>query len=106
MKKFKNTLLSVLLFSFSFLVIHDYMMADLGISAYQEQSLDKVCVSTDTTKSILDAVYHLHDSVHTMITMDSDNAIITSPFPYTKPAYIQLGFATNNNFVLERPPLS
>ena len=106
MKKFKNTLLSVLLFSFSFLVIHDYMMADLGISSYQEQSLDKVCVSTDTPKSTLDAVYHLHDSVHTMITMDSDNAIVTSLFPYTKPSYIQLGFATNNNFVLERPPLS
>ena len=106
MKKFKNTLLSVLLFSFSFLVIHDYMMADLGISSYQEQSLDKVCVSTDTTKSTLDAVYHLHDSVHTMITMESDKVIIVSLFEYTKPSYTQLGFATNNNFVLERPPLS
>ena len=106
MKKFKNTLLSVLLFSFSFLVIHDYMMADLGISSYQEQSLDKGCVSADTTKSTLDTVSHLHDSIHTMIMMDSEASLETSLAPHSKPSYIQLGFATNNNFVLERPPLS
>ncbi|MEN8302662.1 MAG: hypothetical protein ABFQ64_01155 [Campylobacterota bacterium] len=103
MKKFKNTLLSVLLFSFAFLVVHDYVMSDLGISAYQEHSLDKTCVSA---KSSLDTVYHLHDSVHTMITVSIDDTLVTSVTPYTKPSYIEHSFATDNSYVLERPPLS
>lgn len=106
MKKIKNALLSVLLFSFSFLVIHDYMMADLGISPYQEQSFNKVSILTETASDELHAVSHLHDSVHTMITMDSTDTYNVSLVPYSKPSYIELGFATNNNFVLERPPLS
>lgn len=106
MKKLKNTLLSVLLFSFSFLVVHDYMMADLGISTYQEQSVNKVTTSTESAVDRLSAVSHLHDSIHTMITMDCVGALDNSLVPYNKPSYTQLGFATNNNSVLERPPLS
>ena len=106
MKKIKNALLSVLLFSFAFLVVHDYVMADLGVSSHQEQFLNKVCLSAEVTHSTLDGVSHLHDSVHTMITMDNSDALIPSAFPYIKPSYIEISFATNNNFVLERPPLS
>ena len=105
MKKIQNALLSVLLFSFSFLVVHDYMMADLGISSYQEQSLERGCISADTTKSTLDAVSHLHDSIHTMIAMDSETSLESSLAPHNNPSYTQVGFATNNNIVLERPPL-
>ena len=106
MKKIKNILLSVLLFSFAFLVVHDYMMADLGISSYQEQSLDKVSTLKTSTSDNLTAVSHLHESIHTMITMDGDDVITVSLIPDNKPLYIELGFASNNNFVLERPPLS
>ena len=106
MKKIKNTLLSVLLFSFAFLVVHDYMMADLGVSAYQGQSLEKVSTSVESTTDVLSAISHLHDSIHTMIIMDSGDTLYTSLVPYNKPSYTQLGFASNNNSVLERPPLS
>ena len=106
MKKIKNTLLSVLLFSFSFLVVHDYMMADLGISSYQEKSVNEIGVATDSTAETLSAVSHLHDSIHTMIIMDCVGTLDNSLVPYNKPSYAQIGFATNNNSVLERPPLS
>jgi len=103
MKKIKNSLLSVLLFSFAFLVVHDYMIADLGVSSYQEKSMEKTYMSSECTS---DAISHLHDSIHTMIIVDSDDILDTSIVPYAKPSYTQLGFATNNNSVLERPPLS
>ena len=106
MKKLKNTLLSVLLFSFAFLVVHDYMMADLGVSSCKEQSICKVSTSVESTTDVLSAISHLHDSVHTMIVMESDDPLYTSLVPYSKPSFTQLGFATNNNSVLERPPLS
>ena len=106
MKKIKNTLLSVLLFSFAFLVVHDYMMADLGVSSCQEQSLCHVSISMESTTDVLSNISHLHDSVHTMIVMDSDSNLDTSLVPYNKPSYTQISFVTNNNSVLERPPLS
>lgn len=106
MKKIKNTLLSVLLFSFAFLVVHDYSMADLGVPSCQEQSLEKVSASVESTSDVLSGISHLHDSIHTMITMDYAELLDTDLVPHSKPSYTQLGFATNNNSVLERPPLS
>jgi len=106
MKKIKNTLLSVLLFSFAFLVVHDYTMTNLGVSSYQGQPLEKVSTSLESTSDVLSGVSHLHDSIHTMITMDGARLLDTSLVPYGKPSYVELGFATNNNSVLERPPLS
>lgn len=106
MKKIKNALLSVLLFSFTFLVVHDYMMADLGISSYSGESISKVNVLCETTSDSFNAVSHLHESIHIMITMDSDETINTALILDSKPSYIESSFASNNNFVLERPPLS
>ena len=106
MIKIKNTLLSVLLFSFAFLVVHDYIMADIGVSSYQGQSLEKVSASAESASDVLSGISHLHDSIHTMITMDCVGLLDTSLVLHNKPSYTQLGFATNNNSVLERPPLS
>ena len=106
MKKFKNTLLSVLLFSFAFLAVHDYMMAEVCISSYQEQALNKVSALSEPTSKSLTAVSYLHDSIHTMIFTDTYGMLSASLIADNKPSYVKLGFATNNNFVLERPPLS
>lgn len=106
MKKFKNALLSVLLFSFTFLVVHDYMMADLGVSTYEVESLAQKSIVSKAASDTLGAISHLHDTVHVMIATDVETAPTASLTLNNNPSYTLHRFSSNNNFVLERPPLS
>lgn len=106
MNKIKKTILSALLFTFTFLIVHDYVMADIDKSAYQVNSVDKECQISKQTAEKLCAVSHLHDSIHIMIAMDTDTTLHSSLVVDNRLSYTKFGFSSYNKFVLERPPLS
>jgi len=106
MNKIKKTILSVLLLSFAFLIIHDYVMADIQESAYQTLSIEKKCQVSKQAAEKLCGVSHLHESIHAMIAMDTQNTLEASLILNNKLSYTKLGFSSYDNFVLERPPLS
>lgn len=106
MNKIKKTILSALLFAFTFLIVHDYVMADIDKSAYQVKSIDKEFQISKHTEEKLCAVSHLHDTIHIMIAMDTKTTLNSSFMVDNRLSYTKFGFSSYNTFVLERPPLS
>ena len=106
MKKIKNALVSVLLFSFVFLVMHDFVIAKLDTcNHYSTSSTESHALIS--SKSNLDIVDDIHESIHTMIAIDNENTpLIPNFIAALKPNTTINGVTSNNNFVLERPPLS
>ena len=105
MKKIKNALVSVLLFSFVFLVMHDFAIAKLDSCNHYDTSSTQSHLATSTSN--LDIVDDIHESIHTMIAIDADNTPCIPSFIATlKPNKTIHGISSRNNFVLERPPLS
>lgn len=104
MKKLKKSVLSVLLFSFSFLLLHDYVMADLNVPIYSGQT--SVELSTDLSPKNTNIISEIHESIHIMITHNQDEFTTLFVLPNMKPPYIKLFSPSYNDFVLERPPLS
>ena len=97
MEKMKNSLLSALLFSFVFLIVHDYAMV-------QVDTIASTHLTSETKTLTVDA--QIHESIHMMIAMDIGHTTNTSILLDNKPSDIEHGFATHENYVLERPPLS
>ncbi|MEA3371364.1 MAG: hypothetical protein U9Q40_08480 [Campylobacterota bacterium] len=106
MKKIKNKLLLVLLFSFAFVVVHDYAMLELDKPSYKVESSFEECQTLTQSADEPCAVSHLHDSVHTMIAKETDALLTTSLIVDNKLSYTKTTLSSHNNFVLERPPLS
>ena len=101
MKKTKKIVLSVLLFTFAFILVHDYMMVDKQMSGAYETSHFQ-CEDT-----ALDLTLHLHDSIHSLLfepTVKSSSLAIKPP--YQKQFGLQDIFISFISLVPQRPPLS
>lgn len=96
MKKFQNSAVSVLLFSFLFLVIHDFAIMKIDPGNHYETS-SKVTHLSD----------EIHKSIDTLFAIASDEApavyYLLSTFKQNTNIFI---ITQNYNDVLERPPLS
>ena len=106
MKKIKNTLLSVLLFSFAFLVLHDYAIAQVDFSHKHELILSESSSLLKSECVTLSMESQIHESVHTMISSEIGTFIVSGLIIGGKPLDIEISLATHDNFVLERPPLA
>jgi hypothetical protein len=106
MKKNQNRILSVIIFSFIFLVLHDYAM--LKIDPHNHPSIlstDIELVNISAQKSP-DLADDIHKSIHTLVAINTQNTarffdIILQP----NPNCTIIGMSSNNHYVLERPPL-
>ena len=58
MKKIRTSLLSVLLFAFSFFVIHDYVITEIDADTQYE-----LCY-VDVDKTVIDLPSQIHDHIH------------------------------------------
>lgn len=106
MKKIKNALVSVLLFSFVFLVMHDFVIVKLdGCNHYDTSSTQSHLLISSTNN--LEIVDDIHEIIHSIMAIDLDSTpYLPSFIASMKPSQTIYGISSHNNFVLERPPLS
>ena len=101
MNKLKKLVLSVLLFTFAFISIHDYVMVDKQFGIKYEVSYFE-CEDT-----AIDLTSHLHDSLHTLLfTPLKGKPPITLVSSYQKQFQVKNLFISHIGSVPQRPPLS
>jgi len=101
MKKIKKIVLSVLLFTFAFILVHDYVMVDEQMNGGYEISHFQ-CEDT-----AIDLTLHLHDSIHSLLfePILKSHSLAIKP-PYQKQFELQEIFISFIGSVPQRPPLS
>lgn len=101
MKSANIHILSVLLFIFTFFVVHDYVMFDADADTQYE-----LCYA-ESDKTALDLPSLIHDHIHILSdTPNSQTAFPQSLFPSSRPIYRQVAIYSNINSVPQRPPLA
>lgn len=100
MKSIKNKILSVLLFTFAFFVMHDYIVGDI----YADVEYEFCYMEHD--ESSLDLESHIHNAIHTMLALNNEEELIVDlKLPDTKPSVLILGLTSHIHLVPQRPPL-
>lgn len=101
MKKIRKIVLSVLLFTFAFISIHDYAMIDIQSNTAYE------LVHVDCEESAVELTSHIHDNIHSLL-LDSIQKPVTTTLlpPYQKQTQARDLFISYINSVPVRPPLS
>ena len=106
MKKYKTNILFVLLFVFTFLVVHDYAIESFDADTQHELCYLDNGFSSSLSKNGLDLASQIHNSIHTLLEIN-----ITQQMPILfvslkiNPPSIEVASASYINFVLQRPPL-
>ncbi|MFA6136863.1 MAG: hypothetical protein WC667_02130 [Sulfurimonas sp.] len=106
MKKYKNNILLILLFIFTFLVVHDYAIVSFDADTQHEICYLGNDYSSLLNKSSLDLASQIHNSIHTLleINITQQLPIVSAPLkinPYT----LEIASISYINSVLQRPPL-
>lgn len=104
MNKIKKSILSVLLFSFVFLVVHDYVVHQtLGLMSCELCTSQECTLVKVDSKSIIET--QLHDNIHNLLVFEIETPLFGFNPPKSQPHYQAFGFTSHISFVLERPPL-
>lgn len=99
MKMLKNRVMALLLFTFTFFMVHDYVVQDIHQDAKCELSY-KICDKTDMQNKI-------HDTIHNILNFSlEDSLFVETKLLDTPPSSIILRLSSGINPVLQRPPLS
>ena len=101
MKKIKKIVLSFLLFTFAFILVHDYAMIDIqSDSSYELTHLE-------CEDSAVELTLHLHDTIHSLL-LDPLVEIVSISLlsPYQKQLESRDFFTSYTDSVPQRPPLS
>jgi len=100
MKKARLSLLSVLLFAFSFFVVHDYVMVDVDADTQYE-----LCYM-QYDSAVLDLPSQIHDHIHISMTVpDLEVSLVPAFLASPKPLYHQEFLNSNTLSTPQRPPL-
>lgn len=101
MKKMKRLVLSVLLFTFAFISLHDYVMIDVqSETAYSVAHIESEDASEDLT-------LHIHESIHTLLLDPTAKTQLPTIISlYQELFEPQDFFISQTGAVLQRPPLS
>ena len=106
MKKFKNIVLLGLLFAFTFVVVHDYVIEFFDEGSECELSYLTCDISPSIDKGSLDLASQIHDNIHTLLGIYTMQQIpIVSIPPKINPHAIEIASTLSIDFVLERPTL-
>jgi hypothetical protein len=101
MKSIKNKVLSVLLLTFAFFVMHDYIIVDHHINSKYE-----LC-HLEHDDNTADAQAHLHEAIHTILAINlEDELIFEFKLSDAKPSGYISHLISHINLVPQRPPLS
>lgn len=105
MQKVKKILLSVLLFSFTFLVFHDFVISEIHPSSEHGKVVINSCAHESTCCS--NVALQVHKDIHAFIAIAVCSLVISpSSIHNTKPLDTEIQISLFKSFVLERPPLS
>ena len=105
MKKIRKSILSVLLFSFSFLLLHDYVMVQFSNPYVHEVTFEKFSDELDSSSENLNIEVQVHENIHNIVALDIKTPYIPTLIADVQPSEIQTCILTHNSLVLERPPL-
>jgi len=98
MKTLKNKILTVLLLSFAFFVMHDYFVTELHIEKHKLIHLEKI-----ESKKEMQA--HMHESIHTVFSMNFFEDIpLEGKLADLKPSNLFFSITSNVSLVPQRPP--
>jgi len=98
MKMIKKRVLALLLITFAFFVVHDYVVHDMHHDANYELSY-KVYDKADMQSKV-------HDTIHNIFNFNlKDTFFIETKLLDTKPSSIILTLSSNTSQVPQRPPL-
>ena len=101
MKTAKVQILSVLLFAFTFFIVHDFVMVDVDTDTQYE-----LCYA-EHDKSVLDLPSQIHDHIHILLDLPkADLVLLPSVLAASKPYCIQTKLNSNILSVPQRPPLA
>ena len=100
MSKFKKFVLSVLLFAFTFFVVHDYVInfvdTDTQCELYQFQN----------DKASLDLPSKIHSHIHLVLDVPQSSTLnLLCKISNEKPLHVEYELTSYINFVKFRPPL-
>ena len=99
MKMIKNKALTLLLFTFAFFMVHDYVVQDLHLDTKCELS-NKVCDKAEVQTKI-------HDAIDNIFNFNLEqNLLVETKVLSTQPSSSILNLSSNTNPVPQRPPLS
>jgi hypothetical protein len=94
-------MLSVLLFAFSFFIVHDYVMVDVDADTQYE-----LCYA-QSDNSLLDLPSQIHDHIHVLLAApDIEKSLTPSLLASPKPQYLLTTLNSNTLSVPQRPPLA
>ncbi|PHQ66104.1 MAG: hypothetical protein COB99_00305 [Sulfurimonas sp.] len=102
MKSIKHKILSVLLFTFAFFVMHDYIVvvdhhADFKSKVYHMEN--------DNTFVAVQA--HIHEAIHTILAFNCETELsIETKLLDVKPSVLPFSLISHVNLVPQRPPLT
>jgi len=101
MKTANIKILSVLLFAFTFFIVHDYVMVEVdGDTQYE------LCYA-ENDKSVLDLPSQIHDHIHVLLDVPKvDFILLPSVLAVSNPTYIPTIADSNILSVPQRPPLA
>ncbi|MFA6192418.1 MAG: hypothetical protein WC665_08705 [Sulfurimonas sp.] len=105
MKKHKNNILLILLFMFTFLVVHDYAIESFDADTQNELCYLSNDYSSSLNKSSLDLASQIHDSIHTLLEINIMQQLpIVSALLKINPHSLEIASISYINTVLQRPP--
>ena len=100
MKKVRTSLLSVLLFAFTFFVFHDYVIVDVDADTQYE-----LCYM-EYDKTVMDLPSQIHDHIHVLLAApDIEADSLFSMFPESSTFESLAALNSNTLSVPQRPPL-
>lgn len=102
MKSIKNKILSVLLFTFAFFVMHDYIVV-----ADHHAEFKSEIYHIEYNDNSADAQAHIHEAIHTILAFNCEAELtMQEKLSDIKPSNLLLTLISHVNLVPQRPPLS
>lgn len=101
MKRIKFKTILVLLLSFSFLILHDYIVQDKNYDAKYE-----ICCSKHISANV-GTTFQLHDNIHTILSVPFINELKIVFISKKKELFFfKDSLISISNLVLQRPPIN
>jgi hypothetical protein len=98
MKILKNKILSVLLLTFAFFVMHDYFVVENQMSEYKSSHIHHF-------DSIQEAKVHMHEASHIIWSMNCDELLnVQEKLPDLPPSNLSFSISSNITLVPQKPP--
>lgn len=102
MNRYKSKILSVLLFAFTFFIVHDYVIETSACANTYE-----LYSSSELIEEVSDTTLELHDNIHSMLQVHiNHNLLLLNTFLKIRPTTKEKSSISYISFVPHRPPLT